>query len=52
MTCDNCGCEPEPNYVPVEPGGNGPTLADEEALLCAEFGAPNEDGIYGAVVEE
>lgn len=54
MTCSNCGPgqECEPNYVPVAPGGNGPTLDDEQALLEAEFGPANADGIYGAVVEE
>lgn len=31
----------------LRPTGNGPTATDEEALLAAEFGAPNADGIYG-----
>lgn len=56
MSCDDCEsgqeCDPnEPAYIPVEPGGNGPSVADEEALLQEEFGEPNQDGVYAAVVE-
>lgn len=28
--------------------GNGPTLANEEELLAAKFGPPNQAGVYGA----
>ncbi|QBI56766.1 hypothetical protein [Streptomonospora litoralis] len=27
---------------------NGPSEPDEEALLAAEFGQPDENGVYGA----
>lgn len=57
MSCGQCEpgqeCTPnEPAYIPVEPGGNGPSDADEVALLTEEFGEPNADGVYSAVVEE
>ena len=49
--CDNCSCG-EPPYAGVEPGANGPKDVNEEAVLREEFGEPNQDGIYGAVIEE
>ena len=32
--------------------GDGISVDNEEALLRAEFGDPNEEGIYGRPVEE
>lgn len=42
----------DPNE-PVRPeNGAVPTVEDEEAILEAEFGPANQDGIYGAAVQE
>ncbi|KPI09943.1 hypothetical protein OV450_3434 [Actinobacteria bacterium OV450] len=39
--------------APVPPeSGAGPTVPEEEELLAIEFGAPNEDGLYGTVIAE
>jgi hypothetical protein len=32
--------------------GNGPTVSDEESILHAEFGAPDERGVYGALAPQ
>lgn len=42
----------DPNKPQPPETGAGPTVKDEEKILTAEFGKPNQDGIYGAVVEE
>lgn len=45
---DNPTMDAEEQAQHLRPTGNGPTVQDEEAILAAEFGEPNADGIYGA----
>ncbi|GAA1977486.1 hypothetical protein [Kitasatospora viridis] len=37
-----------PQYQLLRDTGNGPTTPDEQAILHAEFGAPDARGVYGA----
>lgn len=36
----------------IRDSGNGPTADNEEAQLAAEFGEPDEHGVYGAPADD